>query len=223
MNCWLRTPGHCLVRPSCLLSRAGGATACHKQCCLAADPAGKEHSSTFAISTCIAGRQELAAARPASPLCHTCHSLPVPADDFIQVWNQRKLPARYYTGLAAGAATMRRTGFQWGVRTGGAPQTYCGLRFRQQFPSKGLKGSTPLRRTCHHSLSLVPAQAIILRPRDCTQQPARQGTRSSSVVFCCLAGDAFDTSAVGMAAVMEVEREAQAARRAGQQVGTAVG
>eukprot|EP00891_Asterochloris_glomerata_P003603 jgi/Astpho2/3603/Aster-x1157 len=70
-------------------------------------------------------------------------------DEFALVWNQRKLPARYYTGLAAEAATMRRTGFQWGVRTG---------------------------------------------------------------------GDALDTGAVGMAAVMEDEREAQAARRAGQQV-----
>ncbi len=33
----------------------------------------------------------------------------------------------------------------------------------------------------------------------------------------------MDTGAVGMAAVLEDEREAQAARRAGQQVGTAMG
>ena len=93
-----------------------------------------------------------------TPVTHAkAMSCPAPADNFIQVWNQRKLPARYYTGLAAGAATMRRTGFQWGVRTGGALQTCCGPRLGQQGPRKGLKGTSPLSRCCQHLMSLVPA------------------------------------------------------------------
>ena len=131
MNCRLRTAGHCLVRPSRLLSRAGRARACRQQRCLATYSADKEHNAAPVISTRITGRQELAAARlHFSSLPDLLpHALPpVPADDFIQVWNQRRLPARYYTGLAAGAAIMRRTGFQWGVRTGGARQTcWCAM------------------------------------------------------------------------------------------------
>lgn len=34
---------------------------------------------------------------------------------FVSRWNAKKLPAKYYAGLAA-PASMRRTGHDWGLR-----------------------------------------------------------------------------------------------------------
>lgn len=34
--------------------------------------------------------------------------------DFVQAWNGRKLPAKYYGGLVG--SSMRRTNYQWGLK-----------------------------------------------------------------------------------------------------------
>ncbi len=39
---------------------------------------------------------------------------------FVNRWNAKKLPVKYYAGLAA-PASMRRTGHDWGLRGRGVP------------------------------------------------------------------------------------------------------
>ena len=44
-------------------------------------------------------------------------SVYMPADEFVEEWNGRKLYAKYYAGLTGGTS-MRRTNHQWGIRQG---------------------------------------------------------------------------------------------------------